>query len=86
MSTSDMNKVEDIVQTRFDLESRIMECWGVVEDIGHVREYLETGDTGRACRMLMGMQELYGVKFEKTFAVFERLLREMPRPKTGDLP
>ncbi len=66
---------------RFDFEEQIMECWHVTTDIKTVSEYLldaplEAGREDKIANMLMGIEALYEVKFNKLFRQFEQLVRE----------
>ena len=63
--------------TRFTLEDQIMECWGVVDDIDMVynTEALYE-DQDRMMNVLLGMQELYRLRFERLFQTFEHLIHE----------
>ena len=67
--------------TRFDLEQQIMECWNVTTDLKRVTEYLldaplESNREDKIANMLMGMDALYEVKFDRCFRTFEKLLQE----------
>jgi len=58
-----------------------MACWNVTSDIRTVTEYLldaplEVGREDKIANMLMGMEALYQVKFDKLFRQFEQLVRE----------
>ena len=68
----------------FALEQRIMNCWNVVDDINDVYYYIgeDLFFTGmddehreKMCNLLLGMRELYAVKFEKCFSDFEDVTR-----------
>jgi hypothetical protein len=63
--------------TRFTLEDQIMECWGVVDDLDMVysTEALY-GDQDRMMNVLLGMQELYKIRFQRLFNTFEHLVHE----------
>ena len=63
--------------TRFTLEDQIMECWGVVDDLDMVysTEALY-GDQDRMMNVLLGMQELYKIRFQRLFNTFEHLIHE----------
>ena len=68
--------------TRFDLEQAIMECWNVTTDIRRVSEYLldaplEIGRQDKIANMLTGMSDLYEVKFNNCFRLFEKHLAEL---------
>tara|TARA_R110000868_G_scaffold74031_1_gene214232 strand:+ start:76 stop:294 length:219 start_codon:yes stop_codon:yes gene_type:complete len=63
--------------TRFTLEDQIMECWGVVDDLDMVysNEALYQNED-RMMNVLLGMQELYRLRFERLFQTFEHLIHE----------
>ena len=70
------------MSARFDLEQQIMECWNVTTDLRRVSEYLldaplEPNREDKIANMLMGMEALYEVKFDRCFRTFEKLLKEM---------
>ena len=75
-------------QTRFDLEQQIMECWNVTTDLKRVAEYLldaplEPGREDKIANMLLGMEALYEVKFDRCFRTYEKLLKEMHDKQNG---
>ena len=75
-------------QTRFDLEQQIMECWNVTTDLKRVAEYLldaplEPGREDKIANMLLGMEALYEVKFDRCFRTYEKLLKEMHDQQNG---
>lgn len=68
--------------TQLDLEQQIMDCWNVVEDIKTVYEHIgdspefEGIDPKHAdliLNLLVGIEKLYSIKFEKMFDTFEKL-------------
>lgn len=63
--------------TRFTLEDQIMECWGIVDDLDMVysTEALYE-DQDRMMNVLLGMQELYKIRFQRMFNTFEHLIHE----------
>lgn len=66
---------------RFKFEQQIMECWNVTTDLKTVTEYmldfpLEASREDKIANMLMGIEALYEVKFDKLFRQFEQLVRE----------
>jgi hypothetical protein len=66
---------------RFDLEQQILECWNVTSDLRHVTEYvldapLEPNREDKISNMLLGMEELYNLKFQKLFNTLETLIAE----------
>ena len=65
---------------RFDLEQEIMNCWRVTDDIDSVAHFvgqinLDAKDQDALLNMLLGMKQLYHVKFEILFDTFEELVR-----------
>jgi hypothetical protein len=54
-----------------------MECWGVVDDLDMVysTEALYQ-DQDRMMNVLLGMQELYKIRFQRLFDTFEHLVHE----------
>ena len=76
----------NVCNSAFDLEQHIMECWNVTTDLKRVTEYLldaplEPGREDKIANMLMGMEALYEVKFDRCFRTFEKLLKEMHEAK-----
>lgn len=63
----------------FDLEQDIMSCWGVVDDIKLITELVcDRGDVSEdtLANLLIGMQTMYQLKFEKCFKTFQTLLKQ----------
>lgn len=60
-----------------DLESRIMDCWSVVDDIKVVNEAVQEKDLtpDQVANALLGLETLYQLKFERLFSEFERLVK-----------
>ena len=70
---------------RFDLEQEIMSCWSVVDDIKLVMELVcDSGEFSglpakaedKLANLLIGMQAMYQLKFEKCFNTYETLLKQ----------
>lgn len=60
--------------SRFDLEQRIMDCWGLVDDLRHVEAAIsELTELQRRC-VLLGLVELYEIKFRQTMDVLEECI------------
>lgn len=69
----------------FDLEEGFMECWNVVDDIRTIYNYvgedelfedLNPDQKDKISNLLLGIQELYSVKFERTFKTLEGAVGE----------
>jgi hypothetical protein len=58
---------------RFEFEQQIMSCWNVTTDL----KVLE-GDLSKdqITNVLIGIEQLYNIRFEKLFRQFEQLVRE----------
>src|SRR3990167_6302159 len=63
---------------RFDLEQQIMGCWNVTTDLDTLYEgVLESGmSTDQIANILLGMKQLYELKFDKCFKTFEKLIAD----------
>ena len=62
---------------RFELEQKILDCWGICDDLEVLCEGVLDRDmnSDQIANVLIGMKELYHLKFEKTFEIFEHLCR-----------
>ena len=63
--------------TRFDLEDQIMQCWNVTSDIETAYTYILDApdfDLDKAANILIGIQALYEVKFNKLQETMEKLI------------
>lgn len=65
------------MKTRFDLEQEIHECWGVTRDIETLFEAVVEQDLtqDQISNILLGMKELYDLKFDKMFRTFETMIK-----------
>jgi len=65
---------------RFDLEQNIMKCWNVTDDIyllyENVMDRAPEMTTDEIANALLGMHQLYEMKFEKLFNNFTYLIKE----------
>lgn len=70
----------ELVMDRFDLEQQIMKCWNVTDDINTLYEGVMDSSpeltTDEIANALLGMHQLYELKFNKLFATFEQLVQE----------
>lgn len=63
---------------RFDLEQNIMKCWNVTEDIHLIYENVMEKEMTQdeIANALLGMHQLYEMKFNKLWDNFETLVAE----------
>jgi hypothetical protein len=64
---------------RFDLEQEIMNCWHITNDIDSVAHFvgeihMDAKDQDAVLNMLLGMKQLYDVKFGIMFDTFEQVV------------
>ena len=57
----------------FDLEQEIMKAWHVVDDIDLLYENVKETDmsTGDIANVLLGLESVYNMRFQKLFNTFE---------------
>ena len=62
----------------FDLEQEIMKAWHVVDDIQLLNENVMETDmsTDDIANVLLGLEKLYNMRFEKVFNTFEEVCKE----------
>ena len=63
---------------RLEFEQQIMSCWNVTSDIKDLSEEVLEGDLSKdqITNVLIGIEHLYNIRFEKLFRQFEQLIRE----------
>jgi hypothetical protein len=68
---------------RFDLEQDIMKAWNIVDDIKLLNEMIMDGQVplteDQICNILIGMEHIYELRFNKLFSTFEKCI------KSGDV-
>ena len=66
---------------RFDFEQQIQKCWMVTDDIYELAEaVLEHGlTTDQTTNVLFGMKEMYELKFNKLWDMFEHPIMDIVR-------
>ncbi len=66
---------------QFELEQQILDCWGVTDDLDILFEAVLDAQLSRdkIANIVLGMKDLYNLKFEKTFNTFEELISEKHR-------
>jgi hypothetical protein len=72
----------------YDLESHIMDCWAVCDDIETI--FKQVGDGEREptpdeiMNALLGIKQLYHWKFEQLFYNYEMVLKAQREAMTGE--
>ncbi len=61
-----------------DLEQSIMNCWNIIEDLKMLNEAVLERDLtdDEISNILLGIERLYNLKFEKLFELFEGHCKE----------
>ena len=69
------------MKTRFDLEQEIMDCWNVTASMDDLYSYVMNGeenaefDRDKVANILLGMIQLYDLKFNKLFSTFQECVK-----------
>lgn len=63
---------------RFQLESQIMDCWNITEDINTIYKQfdIEELDQDTMQNALLGLMTIYNMKFQQMFQTFEDLVKQ----------
>ena len=63
---------------RFDFEQQIMSCWNITTDIKDLNEGVLESDLSKdqISNALIGLEQLYELRFNKLFRQFETLIQE----------
>lgn len=61
---------------RFDLEQEIMECWNVTKDVENLYHASESMTEDQLLNYLLGLKEIYEVKFNKLWDTFEQCVHD----------
>jgi hypothetical protein len=66
---------------RFDFEQQIQKCWMVTDDIGEIAEGVLEHDLNgeQVTNALIGLQQLYELKFNKLWDMFEHPIMDIVR-------
>lgn len=76
------NSYTEKQMNRFDFEQKIMDCWYVVDDIDTIYRYVINDvphgklDTDQIANLMLGMKQLYEIKFRQMFDTFEGLVHQ----------
>ena len=61
---------------RFDLEQSIMNCWNVCDDIQLLLDSWDKLNEDQKQNFLIGLKQMYQLKFERTFEQFEDCIKQ----------
>ncbi len=66
------------MSSTYKLEQHILECWGVTNDMNVLYQAVLNDDVSKedTANILLGMKELYEIKFNNLWNVFERIVKE----------
>ena len=79
------------MKDRFDLEQHLMECWNVTSDVDMLLEAILDSPrfsdmpaeySDRIANMLLGVKELYEMRFERLWSTFEDCITTEFSPAT----
>lgn len=61
-----------------DLESKIMDCWNIIDDMKVLTEGVLEKDLSKdqISNVLIGLETLYQLKFENLFDEYSKMIRE----------
>lgn len=61
---------------RFDLEQQILDCWNITNELKLLAEAVgnQSLSEDQTLNIIIGIHELYNLKFEQTFSTFEKLV------------
>lgn len=62
---------------RFDLEQEILGCWSIIDDLKVLADTWDQLTEDQKQNILLGLMELYELKFNICFNTFEELLQEI---------
>tara|TARA_R110000764_G_scaffold113016_1_gene200200 strand:+ start:1316 stop:1561 length:246 start_codon:yes stop_codon:yes gene_type:complete len=76
MVSRQRTKTAIMKKDRFDLESDIMDCWHIVDDLKTVAQAESLySDEDKMQNALIGLESLYQLKFQKLWETFEQVVR-----------
>ncbi len=63
--------------TRFELEQKLLSCWSITDDLDTLAEAVmeEKVDADSIANILLGLKEIYNLRFESTFSCFEECIK-----------
>jgi hypothetical protein len=74
-----MEKMVMALNKIYQLEENIMDCWRVINDLNTTLDIIDhTGcDEDAVSNAIIGIKEMYNMRFENLFNAFEEVLGEM---------
>ena len=65
------------MKNSFELEQDIMSCWNITNDLDSLFEAVMEKELTKdsIANILLGMKELYDIKFDKLFSTFEKAIK-----------
>lgn len=71
----------------FDLEQQILNCWNVTDEIDQLLWAMDRGLTeDELSNHLIGLKQIYHVKFQRLFELYENHLQEIYQAKSSLVP
>ena len=67
------------------LEEQIFACWQVTNDLEEVFAYFyecDVIDKDKLANILLGLKEIYNIKFENTYNTYEQLVKDYYNEKS----
>lgn len=75
------------MSVKFDMEQQILQCWAITDEIDLFLWAKDRGMTeDQEQNHLIGLKQLYHVKFEKLWQLYEDLLQEERQAKSSLVP
>lgn len=65
------------MKDRFHLEQEILDCWRVTDDVQTIIDNCEDLTEDELMNILIGVKQLYDLKFRTMFDTFEGLIPQM---------
>lgn len=56
----------------YDLEQKIMQCWGICDDLEVIAQMLDEESPDKVQDTIRGLKDLYEFKFNKLFEAYEQ--------------
>jgi hypothetical protein len=69
------------MSAQFDLEQQILDAWKIIDDLDLYYHKMDCLDQDQSMNIILGLTELYRLKFERLFETFEKHLGEVHAAK-----